>query len=61
MLTVRAAALLRPRTCTSRYKQPPCYASRTRPPRGKSSGFLLCMLFFCHGALTIDNVAIHQP
>ena len=44
MLTVRAVALLRPRTCTSRYKQPPCYASRTRPPRGKSSGFLLCML-----------------
>ena len=44
MLTVRAVALLRPRTCTSRYKQPPCYASRTSPPRGKSSGFLLCML-----------------
>ena len=44
MLTVRAVALLRPRACMSRYKQPPCYASRTRPPRGKSSGFLLCML-----------------
>ena len=44
MLTVRVVALLHPRTCTSRYKQPPCYASRTRPPRGKSSGFLLCML-----------------
>ena len=44
MLSVRAVALLRPRACTSRYKQPPCYASRTRPPRGKSSGFLLCML-----------------
>ena len=44
MLTVRAVALLRPRACTSRYKQPPCYASQTRPPRGKSSGFLLCML-----------------
>ena len=43
-LTVRAVALLHPRTCTSRYKQPPCYASRTRPPRRKSSGFLLCML-----------------
>ena len=45
MLTVRAVALLRPRTCTSRYKQPPCYASRTRPPRGKSSGFLLSFIF----------------
>ena len=45
MLTVRAVALLRPRTCTSRYKQPPCYASRTRPPRGKSSRFLLSFIF----------------
>ena len=45
MLTVRAVALLRPRTCTSRYEQPPCYASRTRPPRGKSSGFLLSFIF----------------
>ena len=44
MLTVWTVALLRPMTCTSRYKQPPCYASRTRPPRWKSSGFLLCML-----------------
>ena len=43
-LTARVVALLHPRTCKSRYKQPPCYASRTRPPRRKSSGFLLCML-----------------
>ena len=43
-LTVRVVALLHPRTCTSRYKQPPCCVSRAHPPRRKSSRFLLCML-----------------
>ena len=43
-LTVRVVALPHPRTCTSRYKQPPCCASRARRLRRKSSGFLLCML-----------------
>ena len=61
MLTVRAVALLRPRTCTSRYNSR--RATRAghvrRVGRLEDSSCACCA--FCHDALTIDNVAIHQP